>query len=225
LEWLASAAEIVSLSALLAGKGTAPLQAAITFDDGYASLHGAALPILRGAGGPSAFLNTGSIGVIDRKVSDPALGHYPDETFLLWHEVEDLAAAGWEIGSHGVDHLDLTIQPDSIVRTQLNASRARIGEVLSSCSPIFSYTWGRHTSHLRRLVAECGYRGAVAGVHGAVNKSSDPMAIPRIDIARGYTLDDFKAIVRGDWDYLGWLQQARARGWRRREASGKPTRF
>jgi peptidoglycan/xylan/chitin deacetylase (PgdA/CDA1 family) len=211
MEWLASVADIVPLSRLLVDSSLTSLQAAITFDDGYASLHTGALPVLRGAC-VSAFLNTGWIGTHARKASDPTLGHYPNESFLLWREVEDLAAAGWDIGSHGVDHLDLTQQPDGVVRAQLHESRARIEEVLSACSPVFSYTWGRHTPHLRRMVAEAGYTYAVAGVHGAVTAHSDPMAIPRIDIANTYTLDDFKAIVRGDWDYLAWLQRARAFG-------------
>lgn len=211
MEWLASAAEILPLGALLAARGRSPLQVAITFDDGYASVHAAALPLLRDVGAvATVFLNTGWVGVRERKRSDSAQGHYPNDAFLLWHEVEDLAAAGWEVGSHGVDHLDLTQWPDAIVRAQLNDSRARIRDVLDVCSPVFSYTWGRNTPHLRRLVAECGYTHALGGVHGAVSEASDPMALPRIDIARPYSMDDFKAIVRGDWDYLAWLQQARS---------------
>lgn len=211
MEWLASVAEIVPLGALLAARSRSPLQVAITFDDGYASVHAAALPLLRDAGGMAAvFLNTAWIGVRERKRSVSAQGHYPNDSFLLWREVEGLAAAGWEVGSHGVDHLDLTRQPDAIVRAQLNESRARIRDVLDVCSPVFAYTWGHNTRHLRRLVAECRYTYALGGVHGAVSETSNPMALPRIDIARTYSMDDFKAIVRGDWDYLAWLQQARS---------------
>ena len=211
IEWLTSEAELVSLDTALRRTGTAPLQVSITFDDGYASVHSAASTVLRGLGATATvFLNTGWIASETRKQSDSGQGHYPQENFMLWREVEDLAAAGWGIGSHGVDHLDLTAQPDDCVRTQLTASRARIVETLGSCSPIFSYTWGRHTPHLRQLVAEAGYTHAVAGVHGALHDTMDPYMIPRIDVAKSYTLDDFKAIVRGDWDYLAWLQQGRA---------------
>lgn len=212
MEWLASAAEIVPLAAILADRGSAPLQVAITFDDGYASLHAAAFPILRDVGATATvFLNTGWIGTQTRKASDPAQGHYPQEKFLLWREVADLAGAGWGVGSHGADHLDLMVQEDSVVRMQLKDSRVRIEGVLSACSPVFSYTWGRHTPHLRRLVAESGYTHAVAGVHGPLTDTTDPMAIPRIDIANAYTQQDFQVIIRGDWDYLGWIQQARTR--------------
>ena len=39
----------------------------------------------------------------------------------------------------------------------------------------------------------------------------DPMVIRwrflRINISNEYTIDDFKSIVQGDWDYLGWIQR------------------
>lgn len=211
MEWLVQNADVVPLMEMLAGRPTAPLQAAVTFDDGYASLHDVALPILAQAGAvATVFLTTGSIGADIRQASDPMRGHYPDDEFMLWREAEALAAAGWGIAPHGVEHLDLTRQPEDRVRSELTQSRARIGETLGQPVPVFAYPWGRHSGEVRRLTAEAGYTHAVAGIHGPVTENSDPFAIPRIDIARDYTLDDFKAIVRGDWDYLGWLQRARA---------------
>ncbi|HVZ51718.1 MAG TPA: polysaccharide deacetylase family protein [Pseudolabrys sp.] len=214
MEWLASCADILPLDVMLRREGAAPLQVAITFDDGYVSLHSEALPVLRGVGArAAAFLNTGWIAETVRKASSAAQGHYPDERFLLWREVGDLAAAGWTIGSHGVGHLDLTVQDDERVRHELSASRQAIAARLGACSPVFSYTWGRHNAHLRQLVAQDGYSHAVAGIHAPYSDMSDPLAIPRINIDRGYTLDDFKAIVAGDWDYLGWWQRLRAGRW------------
>lgn len=210
IDWLTAHAEVLPLRKLLANDSSASLQAAITFDDGYSSLHSAALPMLKDRGAvASAFLNTGWIETTTRSFSDPAAGHYPQEQFLLWREVDTLAASGWEIGSHGVDHLDLTLEPDDVVARELRESRQQIERAVSACSPVFSYTWGRHTPHLRRLVAAAGYTHAVAGVHQPVT-DDDPFAVPRLNIDNSYTLDDFKAIVRGDWDYLGWIQRAKA---------------
>lgn len=211
VEWLAANADIVPLRGLLANDSAAPLQAAITFDDGYASLCDAALPVLREHGAvASAFLNTGWIGTDKRRASDPAAGHYPQEWFLLWREVAALAAAGWEIGSHGVDHLDLTAQADDVVARELRDSRQHIEDEIGRCSPIFSYTWGRHAAILRKLVTEAGYTFAVAGRHRPLATGDNHFALPRLNIENCYTLGDFKAIVTGDWDYLGWIQSAKA---------------
>jgi peptidoglycan/xylan/chitin deacetylase (PgdA/CDA1 family) len=211
MQWLSANAAVMPLRQLLSNASAVPLQAAITFDDGYSSLHSAALPILNDAGAvASAFLNTGWIETDRRRSSDAAQGHYPQEQFLLWREVEALAASGWDIGSHGIDHLDLTRQPDDVVNRELHLSRRQIEQAGLVCSPIFSYTWGRHNAHLRALVKAAGYTHALAGIHEPVAESGDPFAIPRINIDRHCTLDDFKAIVRGDWDYLGWLQHAKA---------------
>lgn len=211
MQWLSTHAVMMPLRQLLLNPSSAPVQAAITFDDGYSSLHSAALPILTDAGVvASAFLNTGWIETDTRRPSDAAQGHYPQEQFLLWREVEALAASGWDIGSHGIDHLDLTRQPDDVVDRELRLSRRHIEQAALVCSTIFSYTWGRHNMHLRSMVKAAGYTHALAGIHGPVSESDDPFAVPRINIDRHCTLDDFKAIVRGDWDYLGWLQRAKA---------------
>lgn len=207
IAWLASAAEIVPLNSLLRRPSNRPLQVAITFDDGYASLYTSALPLLNEMkANATAFLNTGWIGTKLRKSSNSALGHYPQEQFLVWQEVEKLIACGWDVGSHGVDHLDLTKEHDSIVRAQLRESRGHIEDNLSFSSSVFAYTWGRNTPHLQSLVKEAGYTHAVTALHGAVATDVAPMAVPRIDISREYTVEDFKAVVRGDWDYLRWVQ-------------------
>lgn len=214
MDWLHATGTVVPLMDLLTTDARQRSRVAITFDDGYRGLHRFAMPILVGSPAmPAAFLTTGWIGVAERRASAPEHGHYPGEQFLLWQEVEDLAAAGWRIGAHGVEHLDLTVQPGDRIDVELRASRSAIETKLGSVLPVFAYTWGRHTARLRAHVAEASYSYALAGAHGPVTERSDRFAIPRIDVARKYSLDDFKAIVRGDWDYLGWYQRARL-AWR-----------
>jgi len=214
MDWLHATGTVVPLMDLLATDARQRSRVAITFDDGYRSLHRFAMPVLAGSPAmPAAFLTTGWIGVVDRRASAREHGHYPGEQFLLWREVEELAAAGWAIGPHGVEHLDLIVQPDDCIDVELKRSRSAIETTLGVCLPVFAYPWGHHSARLRRRVAEAGYSHALAGAHGPVTARSDRFAIPRIDVARKYSLDDFKAIVRGDWDYLGWYQRARL-AWR-----------
>jgi len=212
IEWLRTTATIVTLDQLLAGHRTDPLQVAITFDDGYLSLHDVALPILKAAGAvATVFAVTGCVTMgWDRRASDDALGHYPREFFLSWLELRRLAEEGWSVGSHGVAHLDLTIAREETAREELASSKAAIEASLSVPCTTFSYTWGRHTAALRRLVGQTGYRYAVSSRHAPVRADDDMLAIPRINIPKEYTIDDFKSVVCGDWDYIGWTQRVRA---------------
>lgn len=213
MEWLAAEIQVLPLDPLLEGSGSAHSGVAITFDDGYACLVETALPILAELGlTATVYLNTGWIGDRERRPSDPSLGHYPGEQFMRWADVERLVLAGWTIGSHGVEHLDLTRMPAAVTDRELNTSRQTIESRLGLPGRHFSYTWGRHTPALRRRVAAAGYRHAAAGHHAPLSAGDDPLAFPRINIAQEYDLADFQAILRGDWDYLGWVQRARA--WR-----------
>lgn len=211
VRWLADHAALRSVEDLLGGDLGEGLQVAITFDDGYGSVRDVAFPILEKVGAkPCVYLNTGWIGARDRRASDSALGHYPGEQFLSWSDVEQLAAGGWTIGSHGVDHLDLTVQPDEVVRAQLADSKAELEARLDKPCEAYAYTWGRSTARIRELTAAAGYRHAMSGRHGPVVQDFDAMAVCRINIAKDFSLADFTAAVRGDWDYLGRIQSLRA---------------
>jgi peptidoglycan/xylan/chitin deacetylase (PgdA/CDA1 family) len=210
MEWLGIVARVVSLEELLTTERDAPLRVAVTFDDGYASLFGVVRALARDVRlRPTMFLNTGLIGRNRRCTSEPRSGHYPEEEFLVWDEVEQLQADGWTVGSHGVTHLDFTRADDDVVRAQLRQSKTTVERNVSVPCDYFAYTWGRHSRHLQELVAEAGYLYAFAGVHAAVGSHCNPMTVPRINVSQEYSFDDFKAIIRGDWDYLGWLQRAK----------------
>jgi peptidoglycan/xylan/chitin deacetylase (PgdA/CDA1 family) len=212
MEWLCDNARIVSLDAVLQDQSPEPLRVALTFDDGYASLSRAAASVLRQLHlSATLFVNTAHVRQNERARSQPQLGHYPDEQFLLWREVERLVVDGWSVGSHGVTHLDFTRADDDVVRAQLCRSKADIEQHLGIRCRYFAYTWGRHSRHLQKLVAEEGYERAFTGRHGPMPHRINPMAVPRINVARDYSFDDFKAIIRGDWDYLGWYQRVCSR--------------
>lgn len=208
---LHDAAVILPLSDLIARPAPAGIALSITFDDGYACLRDNALPILADFGLTAAvFLNTGEMDGQERRRSREECGYYPGEQFLSWRDVENLIAAGWGIGSHGVGHVDLTAASAETRRNELSLSKQTIEERTGAACNLFAYPWGRNNGRLREAVQCLGYRYALAGGHAAVNHRCDRFAIPRINVAKEYTLDDLTAIVRGDWDYLGWVARVRA---------------
>lgn len=208
IAWLSENATLLPLEGLLKKSGDDGLRVAITFDDGYATLYDHVAPILAEHGtAATVFINTGRIGEAARKPSVAAQGHYPNEQFLTWREVEALVRARWTIGSHGVEHLDLTRQDATNVARELADSKREIESRLGRPCRHFAYTWGRFTSSLQDAVEVAGYACGVSGLHGAVSPASDVYALPRIDIRAEYELSDFVDVVMGRWDYLGIKQR------------------
>jgi peptidoglycan/xylan/chitin deacetylase (PgdA/CDA1 family) len=209
LAWLSEQATVLSLDALLKiPPDQAGLYVTLTFDDGYRSLYSVVTPELEHHGFPATvYLNTNLVADTTRIQSNPQLGHYAGEEFLLWSEVEDMASRGWTIGSHGIDHVDLTGLPDADVFTQVTTSKATIEKRISQSCAHFAYTWGRHSADVRHAVKRASYRNAVASHHAPLSDRDDPLALPRIDIRKEYELQDFIAVVMGRWDFLNIVQR------------------
>ncbi|MCX7121860.1 MAG: polysaccharide deacetylase family protein [Gammaproteobacteria bacterium] len=96
IQWLKLHCKIVPLTQLLtSNKNQDVIEVALTFDDGYSCLYNKVLPILQDNDATvTVYINTGWMGDCEksRKNSHPNLGHYPDETFLIWDEVKSLAS-------------------------------------------------------------------------------------------------------------------------------------
>lgn len=205
MDWLANHGHCLTVDSLLEGdredEGT---NVCLTFDDGYASVHDCALPILNSRGlAATVYINTGRMGEAKRLPSNPKQGHYPNESFMTWDDVAVLSNAHWTIGSHGVEHLNLCALQSEQVCDQLARSKSMIEERLCKRCDHFAYTWGCFNSGVRQAVEDAGYASAAAGYHGRVTLQTDRFAFPRIDVRADYSLSDFVSVVTGAWDYLG----------------------
>lgn len=210
MEWLVLHAEVLTLDQLVSGVGDAPLRVAISFDDGYASVAVQAEPVLRRLNiTATVYLNTGWIGESCQRASERELGHMPGEHFMSWEDVRFLASRRWILGSHGVEHLDLTGVDDARLERELLDSKGMVEDKVSIECRHFSYTWGRYDQRVQRAVNHAGYQTAVSAIHGPVKAGSDRLALPRIDVSKQYSLADFQMIVFGHWDFLGGVQRAR----------------
>ena len=207
IQWLKKNCEIVSLSELLTSQHKKNItRVALTFDDGYACLHDTVLPILKTENAVAAvYINTGWMADNEktRRSSHSNLGHYPSEKFLTWDEVKMLSQSGWEIGSHGVEHIDLTKQPTEIIKTELVHSKSTIENFLQKKCGHFAYTWGRYNAFLENATQEAGYEYAVAAHHGVIDHNKKLFSLPRMNVALEYTLSDFERMINGRWDFLG----------------------
>lgn len=211
LDVIATTGRLLGLRDLFHYSPDRAIAVAITFDDGYAALRDHASAILANFGcGATAFLNVSAIADQERRFSSAEEGYYPGEHFLTWRDVDALLEAGWHIGSHGVRHLDLVKVDAATAKNELLTSKMMIEQRLGTACDMFAYPWGRNSPELREAVRLAGYRYGFCGAHRPMMPTSDPFALPRINVAKEYSRDDLVAILRGDWDYLYWVSKAKA---------------
>jgi peptidoglycan/xylan/chitin deacetylase (PgdA/CDA1 family) len=212
MRYLAENARVVPLDELL-GLHILPYDCAtcaITFDDGYASVHEYALPILRRYRlSASLYVTTGIVGDRERQMSDSDPGLLPSLPMLTWPEIRDLQRGGFKLGTHLVHHLDLTALNREEAVAELKSSRNAVEQHTDTECVDFAYPWGYASKSCAEFLRDTGYRRAVTSTHRSVWADCDPMFIPRVSIRREYSLAHIGAILSGDWDYLGFYQQVR----------------
>ena len=212
MRWLADHCEVLTVSELIHAKSTQHIQVALTFDDGYVSLYEAVLENLLAKNmKATVYVNTGWIAEKKEhhRASVASLGHYPEEYFLNWHEVSMLHQAGWEIGSHGVEHCNVAQLTPEDMHRELAHSKVAIEAHLKKPCVHFAYPWGRYSRRVKNMLNKIGYRYAAAAYHAPLAKTVDCLAIPRLNIDRAYRLQDFIDVLLGKWDYLRWIHRAR----------------
>lgn len=176
------------------GGGDQPVLA-ITFDDGYRAVVDHALPVLDRLGvTASIFVPTAWVGR-DRPMSWAGVDQWaagPHASALHpvdWDQLNQLADAGWEVGSHAATHPMLTLAGDDELAGELVDSKATIEAELGRPCTSIAYPYGNVDPRVMEATRAAGYQAA-AGLH-PVDPSPDPLNWPRTSI---YPVD-------GAWRY------------------------
>jgi peptidoglycan/xylan/chitin deacetylase (PgdA/CDA1 family) len=173
----------------------------LTFDDGTTD-HLLASRVLAEHGLAGTFyVNSGRVGSHGR---------------LAWDDVDELAAAGHEIGGHTVDHVDLTSVPPAEAGEQVARDRqAFLDRGYEARS--FAYPYGEWNEAAREVVVGCGFASARRAWGLAGDGDSSQAATESIPPADAYairtppsfetgtTLDDLVAPVLRAEGEGGWL--------------------
>jgi peptidoglycan/xylan/chitin deacetylase (PgdA/CDA1 family) len=160
LRWLAERGlRGVGMTALLdriEAVGHAEGLVGLTFDDGYADFATTAVPILAGFGfTATVYVLAGRLGEVN-DWDRPA----PEKPLMTAAEVRRVAAAGMEIGSHGLVHRPLPELSDRELVAEVTASREVLAEVTGRPVTGFAYPYGRADPREVRAVIGAGYRHA-----------------------------------------------------------------
>ncbi len=143
--------EIVSLRHLLDHPGRN--RVALSFDDGFRSVHDAALPVLREEGATATlFLTTGYVGADNGWPTQPAWA--PRMPMMDWDQVETLHAAGWDVQAHTGSHPDLRELSDDAIRDEMEQADGAIEAKFGYRPDQFAYPYGSLDERVRELARD-----------------------------------------------------------------------
>jgi peptidoglycan/xylan/chitin deacetylase (PgdA/CDA1 family) len=130
----------------------------LTFDDGYEDFVSHALPVLQRHGfSATAFVIAGRLGGVN---AWDRLG--PRKQLMTASQVRTAAAAGIEIGSHGLRHVSLNRTTDLALLREQRLSRQILQDITGSVISGFCYPYGHLSSRVVNGVHEAGYEYACA---------------------------------------------------------------
>ena len=132
--------------AIKQGAELPPKPIVLTFDDGSESTYATALPILQ------RYHFTGVSYIVY---------HYVGITnYMNVDQIRALYAAGWEIGSHSLSHVDLTSRPDR-QEDEIVRSRSQLESLLGVPILSFAYPFGAYDDSSLGYVHLAGYTTAM----------------------------------------------------------------
>lgn len=197
MRWLARHRKVLSLADAMEAaddrhrlpRGTT----AITFDDGFASLHEHAFPILRDLGLPSTVFVVAETLTPQGRVVDWVDTPPLDDRLrtLTLDQLREMQDAGMATGSHSFSHRVLTSMPPEEVEADLRRSRELLEELLGRPVPFLAYPRGFHDDAVRAAAASAGYRNSFT-----LPESREPVgphAVPRVGVYPGNGLGSLRA--------------------------------
>ncbi|MFJ7998584.1 polysaccharide deacetylase family protein [Streptomyces sp. NPDC096310] len=147
----------------------------LTFDDGYADFTANALPLLREYGcTATVFVLPGRPGGTNAWDSPG-----PRKPLLTEDGVREAAAAGMEIGSHGLLHVDLDTVDDATLAAETGRSRELLRDLTGTEVGGFCYPYGTVGIRAVAAVRAAGYAYACAIDPGPL---TGLFALPRIHV-------------------------------------------
>lgn len=167
----------------------------LTFDDGCRCFLDFAVPELeRRQMTATVFVVADQIG--GENIWDQERGERVEQ-LMTGDELEDVAARGFEIGSHGLTHMDLSDAGPELLANEVGESKRRLEKLIGKPVTTFCYPYARFGPEALEAVRTAGYHAAVS-TYG--HKGVGPRrryALPRAVVQSGVSLFEFKLQASG----------------------------
>lgn len=152
----------------------------ITFDDGNINIYQNAFPIMHEMG----FI--GTLYIVANRL-DARL-------FINSEQLREMANDGWEIGSHGMSHADLTLDSSSM-RYEVLQSRLTLEDATDEPVNTFAYPYGKTDEFVTNQVSEYGYRAGMGLGSSWEHTLGTLFYLSRIEIQGSYSLSKFASLL------------------------------
>jgi peptidoglycan/xylan/chitin deacetylase (PgdA/CDA1 family) len=151
----------------------------LTFDDGNSSDYAIATPELKRRGlGASFFVLAGKLG---------------REGYLSRAEVRDLSAQGFEIGSHGLDHVAWTDASYAALVREIKDSKAILEDVTGCPVQSAAVPFGLYDRRVLREVSRHGYHNVFSSDGGP--RLTTKLPTPRYSMQRSVALTSLACLI------------------------------
>lgn len=170
------------VKAITEGADLPPRPILITFDDGDVDVYENAFPIMEKYGFKGVFY------LVSNFVGQP--------NYISVEQVQEMAAAGWEIGSHSMNHIDLVKSPDH-QRAEIVESKEQLESLLGVPVKTFAYPFGKAGSAAVDYVRFAGYIAAMGLGYTAEQGEGNLFFLQRWEVQSNF---DIKAFI----GYLPW---------------------
>ncbi len=154
----------------------------LTFDDGFRNVHRNVIPVLHRLGfTATCYFVAGHPGGTNFWDAKAGVASAP---LMSREEIREWAAAGHEVGSHTLDHVDLArVAPDH-AREQICRSRRILEDLVQQPVEAFCYPYGHYGAEHVAMVREAGYASATTTQRGRARAGDDLFQLARVPVVR-----------------------------------------
>ena len=132
-------------------------------------------------------------------------GRFCSQGSLDRADVKEIVASGMDIGSHGIDHRDLTRLSPAELDNELIRSKIILEDVHSQPVSTVSIPFGRYNARVLRAIRKAGYSGAYTSDGGSANKRH--FLRPRRSLRCDMSTEHIEDLLADEATFLGRMHR------------------
>lgn len=180
-EWGYTTITAAYLASIIRNGGELPEKpVVITFDDGDIDVYQNAFPIMRDLG------MVGSFYIVTNRLKS--------EGFVNADQLREMAAAGWEIGSHSHSHIDLS-QNHGAMEEEVRHSKEVLEEAIGMPVYTYAYPFGGFDSAVGNYTAASGYIGGLGLGTSYIHSIHVVYYLSRLEVRGEFGMAEFSKLL------------------------------